>query len=559
MRKIVMTRQARSECLATSGSPNWLMLVRLTLLCVTAICGLKATSADIRLPKIFSDSMVLQRQAEVHVYGLADPNEKLTITLSGKDSEKKELKTSCNPDGKFSVNFPPPPVGGPYELSIVGNASSVIIRDILVGDVWLCSGQSNMEWPLSKSENGQVEVAAVDNPQLRFLTIEKTASPQPLEEFPGTLSWANANPESAKNFPAVGFYFGQQVQTEVNVPIGLINASWGGTLCEAWTSKDALASEPKLQKLVDFGESAADGSKKQDRHSFLFNGMISPLKTFPIKGVIWYQGESNVGRGQQYSVLFPTMINDWRHQLHSPQMPFLFVQLAPFRYQNHLPIDLPELWEAQLNTLKHTPHTGMVVTTDLGNPEDIHPVAKAQVGRRLATWAMAEVYGDQQLFPHPKQTSNDSTATPNSSQTQAKVDSQPKAKPASAEKPEAQTTDAAPKASKAPLYHGPIYKEFQVAGKKLVLHFHGQQQLSSSDNQPLREFSIAGDDHVFYPAQAVIMDGVIHVGSPEVTAPIAARFAWTDTPSANLVNETGMPASPFRTDDFPLNSVGKDY
>lgn len=492
------------------------------------------TFADIRLPKLFRDSMVLQRQSEVHLYGTADPNEPLVLVITGEGKEGRELKTVCNERGEFSLKFAPPPVGGPYELTLTGKKSKVVIRDVLVGDVWLCAGQSNMGFPISESDPAEVVVTETPRAQLRLLSIPETASPQPLDDVAGAVEWVASNRETALEYSAVAWHFGSLLQEELEVPIGLIHASWIGTKAEAWISMGALTGEPSLELMLESAKVLEDGSKRQDHLASLYNGMISPLGRFPIKGIVWYQGEANVGRGQQYGTLLPLLIADWRKHWNSEHLPFLFVQLAPFRYKSHSPQALPELWDSQLKTYKQVPRTGMVVISDLGNPDDVHPIRKQEVGRRLGNWALAEVYQGRQLLP----VESVAPAT----------DASPSAGPLAAE-PTSTT------ASEAPPHSGPLFREVVVEDGRIVVGFLAGQGLRSTDNQPLREFLIAGEDQVFHPAIAVLDEDRVVVSSQQVPQPVAVRFAWNDTPNSNLVNSAGLPASPFRTDNFPLIST----
>ncbi|MBL8891382.1 MAG: hypothetical protein JNL67_15490 [Planctomycetaceae bacterium] len=509
-------------------------------LCWVLICGSCGISdnclqafGDIRLPKLFCDSMVLQRQSEVHLYGTADPNEPLVLVITGEGEEGRELKTVCNEQGEFSLKFAPPPVGGPYELTLTGEKSKVVIRDVLVGDVWLCAGQSNMAFPISKSDPAEIVAAETPRSHLRLLSIPQTASPQPLDDVAGAVEWVRSNRETALEFSAVGWHFGSLLQEELDVPVGLLHASWGGTKAEAWISMEALSSETSLESLLENSNPLDESSKRQDHSASLYNGMISPLRRFPIKGVVWYQGEANVGRGQQYGTLLPLLIADWRKQWDSQHLPFLFVQLAPFRYKSLSPQALPELWDAQLKTYKQVPRTGMIVISDLGNHDDVHPVRKQEVGRRLGIWALAEVYQGRQLQPieNPALSTDvvpSNTTTPN-------------------EATSTTTPDATP-------HSGPLFREAKVEENRVVVSFFAGEGLRSSDEQPLREFLIAGEDQVFHPANAVIDGDRIVVSSDQVSHPVAVRFSWNDTPNSNLVNLAGLPASPFRTDNFPLSS-----
>lgn len=492
------------------------------------------TFGDIRLPQLFRDSMVLQRQSEVHLYGTADPNEPLVLVITGEGKEGRELKTVCNELGEFSLKFAPPPVGGPYELTLTGEKSKVVIRDVLVGDVWLCAGQSNMGFSISKSDPAEAVVTETPRAQLRLLSIPQTASPQPMDDVTGVVEWVASNRETALEYSAVGWHFGSLLQEELEVPVGLIHASWGGTKAEAWISMDALASETSLESMLANEKVLEESSKRQDQLASLYNGMISPLRRFPIKGVVWYQGEANVGRGQQYGTLLPLLIADWRKQWNLEHLPFLFVQLAPFRYKSHSPQALPELWDSQLKTYKQVPRTGMIVISDLGNPDDVHPIRKQEVGRRLAIWALAEVYQGRQLLPVEN--------------VEPALDVSPSAGSIAAEQTSTTAREASP-------HSGPLFRDATVEDNRVVIGFLAGEGLRSADDQPLREFLIAGEDQVFHPALAVIDGDRVVVSSEQVSQPVAVRFAWNDTPNSNLVNSAGLPASPFRSDNFPLNAA----
>ncbi len=491
---------------------------------------------DIRVPKIFCDSMVLQRQAEVHLSGQADPDEPLVLLITGAATDSREIKTICNAQGEFSFKFTPPPVGGPYELTLTGQKSKVVIRDVLVGDVWLCAGQSNMGWPISKTPPAEVSVTETPRSQLRLLTIPQTASPQPLPDINGSVAWTASTPASAAEFSAVGWHFGHILERELQVPIGLVHASWGGTKAESWLSHESLSSEPSLQSLIENAALVGESGKPQDHLNSLYNGMIAPLRDFPIKGVIWYQGEANVGRGQQYGTLLTQLILDWRQQWKSPHLPFLFVQLAPYRYKNHPTHALPELWDAQLHVCKTIPRTGMAVILDLGNPEDVHPVQKLEVGRRLSAWALAEVYHAEQLIR--LEPAADEVGAPS-----------PTGIPPSERSPEPAPTP------EARLYSGPLFRQATVDGNRIIVEFYAAQGLKSVDGQPLREFLVAGQDLVFYSATAVIEQDRVVLTCDQVPHPIAVRYCRNDTPAANLVNAADLPASPFRSDDFPTPTV----
>jgi sialate O-acetylesterase len=297
----------------------------------------------------------------------------------------------------------------------------------------------------------------------------------------------------------VGYYFARHLQGELKVPIGMINTSWGGTICEAWTSREALAADPDFKPILDRAAPFKPGNPNQA--AALFNGMLNPIVPFGIKGAIWYQGESNVSRAVQYRKLFPTMITDWRTRFGQGDFPFLFVQLAPFRYGGN-PTLLAELWEAQLKTLA-LPNTGMSGTTDIGNINDIHPKNKQDVGKRLALWALAKTYGKADL-----------------------------------------------------VYSGPLYDSMSVDGNKVKIKFqHVGGGLVARDGKPLTHFTVAGEDQQFVDATATIEGDTVVVTSDKVAKPVAVRFGWNQLAEPNLANKEGLPASPFRTDDFKLVSA----
>ena len=490
--------------------PQFLLIVWGLILPVSTL------RADISLPKIFSDHMVLQQNTSAPVWGTAEPAQKLVVTFND-----IQVKIQADAGGRWSTLIKTPGAGGPFQLEIAAESGEpkVVFTDVLVGEVWVCSGQSNMEWPMTKVLNPETEIDMSKNfPNLRLFTVANNASPQPLEDFANVTPWSVCGPDSVKSFSGVAYFFGRELSKELdNIPIGLINSSWGGTRCEAWTARSALDEVELLAPLLRHWDEN-DEPTSQHRPANLFNAMIAPMTKFKIRGVIWYQGESNNGRGYQYATLFPTMIKNWRNAFNSGEFPVYFVQLAPFRYTDNPPGDLPEVWDAQLKTLNSVPNTGMVVTTDLGNISDIHPKNKQAVGRRLARIALAETYNH--LLPDDKKNIVDS---------------------------------------------GPIYESISTNGDRIRLTFkHVAAGLRNQDpnqdpDQELTCFTICGEDRKFYPAVASIEGDTVVVSSPEVKNPIAVRFGWTDTSQPNLFNSEGLPASPFRTDDFPLESANRSF
>lgn len=468
---------------------------------------------DISLPKIFSDHMVLQRNSRVKIWGTAEPGQKLVIRFAG-----KEIKVTAKDNGDWVGYLQTLNADGPYELEIVAQNDElkVMFSDVWVGEVWVCSGQSNMELSVSNSLNATTEIErSKQYPMLRLFTVGKCASPQPQEDFAKVDAWNVCSPETVKDFSAVAYYFGREMSKELkDIRIGLIDASTlEGSVCEAWVSRKSMDKIPELAEMLkNSDESHPPGSA--NRPASLFNGMVSPMTGFRIRGVIWYQGEANIGRGAQLQTLFPALISDWREAFGSKDMPFFFVQLAPFRYKNNSPEDLAEVWDAQLKTLKSVPHTGMVVTTDIGNVNEFKPKNKQAVGRRLALIALANVYKDQ--LPEDKQ----------------KI-----------------------------VFSGPIFDAMSIHENQIRLTFkHANGGLGIRNDEPeLTCFTICGKDRKFHPAVAKIDGNFIEVSSPEVAEPVAVRFGWDDCATPNLTNAHDFPASPFRTDDFPLLSEGINF
>jgi sialate O-acetylesterase len=508
--------------------------------------------ADVKPHAVFTDGMVLQRGMECPIWGTADPGEKFSVGLKlDKPGVVGEYGVGAlaDKDGKWKVvlEVPSKYAGGPYMLFFRGE-KTVTIKDVYIGDVWICSGQSNMEWPLSRTHNAEESIKNAKNPKIRLFTVPKNTSDKPLTGFKGDPKWKECNPDTVKNFSAVGYFFGRDLQKALDVPIGLIHTSWGGTLAEAWTTRSALEKSPELQGMIekhDNGTVAAranyekalkkyeedlakhkeavakakeegkdpprpprrpvDPARNPNQPCVLYNAMIHPLQPYAIKGAIWYQGESNAGRAYQYRTLFPAMIESWRTTWKQGNFPFLFVQLAPWKEIVSEPqeSDWAELREAQLLTSLHCKHTGMAVITDVGDPKDIHPRKKEPVGARLALAARAIAYGQ-------------------------KIE-----------------------------YSGPLYDKMTVKDGKAVLHFkHSGKGLEAKEG-PLSGFTIAGPDKKFHNAKAEIQGDTVLVWCEAVTEPIAVRYGWANCPVVNLWNKDGLPASPFRTDDFPGVTASK--
>jgi sialate O-acetylesterase len=399
------------------------------------------------------------------------------------------VSANAGDDGRWQVTLAKLEPGEGLTMTVRDASGSVLkLTNILVGEVWVCSGQSNMEMGIGICNNAQEEIAAANYPQIRLFKVEKAKATSPAADVNG--NWAVCTPQSVAakgwgGFSAAAYYFGRQLHKDLGVPVGLIDTSWGGTPAEFWTSRKTLENDPVLKPTA------------QGEASCLYNGMLAPLMPYGIRGAIWYQGEANVGGAYRYRTLLPAMIANWRQDWKQGDFPFGIVQLAPWNYHAHgaNPICWAELCEAQRMTLDRSPNTGMAVTVDIGDIQDIHPKNKQEVGRRLALWALAKTYGRDVV------------------------------------------------------YSGPLYKSMAVEGDKIRLAFeHVAGGLIASDGKALSEFTIAADDQKFVPAAAEI-DGktvVVHCG--EVAKPAAVRFAWHDDAQPNLANKEGLPASPFRTD-----------
>lgn len=424
--------------------------------------------ADVVPNPLFTSGAVLQRDIKLPIWGTAADGEKVTIQFAG-----QRVSTQAS-QGKWLIHLQPLQASSsPQTLIITGN-NRVEIQDLLVGDVWLCSGQSNMEWPIAKSANGRAVAAKIREPKIRLFEVATTQSLVPLDQAKGR--WNHCQGKNAASFSAVAYYFGKDLHTHLKIPIGLIGSYVGGSAADRWMS-------PKALRTLNI-------TPTERGPSSLYNGMIAPLQPFPIRGVIWYQGEANRGRPSQYEKLFPALIADWRDAWKQGPFPFLFVQLPPF---NAIP---PELREIQAKVWKNTTNTGMVVITDHGSPTNIHPPVKEPVGKRLALAARSIAYGEPLVWS------------------------------------------------------GPIYREMSIHQNRAVIHFNstGSGLTAMPAGDDLKGFTLAGSDGKFLPAEATIRGNQIEVSHPSIAAPAAVRFGWAAAPDLNLFNKEGLPAMPFRTD-----------
>lgn len=436
-----------------------------------------------RLAPLFTDHMVLQRNSIVSIWGWSNAGEEVSLKVSW---EAESYQTICDAESRWEIAVPTPAAGGPYQLTL---NDSIVIHDVLIGEVWICSGQSNMEWSaLYGIDQAKKAIRQANNNQIRLFTVPQVAATEPQSACKGT--WIRCSSETMATFSAVAYFFGKTLEENLNVPIGLIHSSWGGTPAENWTPRAIIEGDAEFSNWVNTFE---EDPYRPINPSVLYNGMIHPLIPFEIAGVIWYQGEANTENPFVYRRLFPAMIESWRSAWEK-DFPFYYVQIAPFKYEKPLVGALVQ--EAQLMAMS-TKNVGMVVTNDIGEIHDIHPQNKLDVGKRLAYWALNKTYGKDLE------------------------------------------------------YAGPLYQSMEQEGDQLRIHFDysdGLHLIPSEANY----FLIAGADEVFYPANVVIEANTLIAKHPMVTNPVSLRYAFSNTASGNLFNANGLPASPFRTDDWPI-------
>ena len=510
------------------AAPIWLAV---------ALLAAVPAAADVSLNNMFGDHMVLQQGIKNKVWGKADPGEAVTVTLGGQSHS-----ATAAADGTWHVFLDPiQEYGGPHTLKVKGK-NEISFNDVLIGEVWVCAGQSNMEWSVNQSNDPDLEKAAATFPNIRLVSVPQVGTQEPQWNFKG--KWAACSPETVGDFSAVGYCFGRQLHQTLGVPVGLIDNAWGGSAAEAWVKRDKLAAHESLKaiherwvqieealpaameefekKLAEWKTEAAkakaegkpvpkqpgspDGQMGGNaRPGNIHSGVLSPSIGYGIKGAIWYQGESNAARAYQYRALFPFLIKAWREEWGLGDFPFYWVQLADFKAEKTEPAESnwAELREAQTMTMKALPATGEAVIIDIGEGKDIHPKNKQDVAKRLARWALAETYKVPGI-----------------------------------------------------VCRSPLYKSMEKQGSKIVLSFD-HVGAKATDWRPFDVpepvgFTIAGADRKFVAAKAVILsDGRIEVASEVVADPVAVRYAWADNPVCNMYSAAGLPLTPFRTDDFP--------
>jgi len=438
-------------------------------------------SANVILPNIFSDNMVLQRNSEVKIWGWGSPKEEITITTSWNN---QEYKTAPNNEAHWNLIIKTPEAGGPFEITIKGY-NQITLKNILIGEVWLCSGQSNMEMNASWGiKNGEEEIKLANHTNIRFFNVPKLTATSPQENLPA--NWQECTPETMKYFSAVAYFFALHLQEDLkNVPIGLINSSWGGTPAEIWIPEETIKNDPVLTASANKLSITEYGPNSSGR---AFNAMINPLVGFKIAGTIWYQGESNVG-AQNYEKTLSSLIKSWREKWHQ-DFPFYFVQIAPYQYgDNHF--GGVEVQNAQRKTLQMVENTGMAITSDISTIDDIHPKDKKSVGNRLAEIALKKQYKTRNTIAE-----------------------------------------------------GPLFKTIEIQKNTIFITFENAEGLYFKNKKTIL-FEVAGTDNVFHPAEAKIKNNKIEVISKAVKEPKKVRFAWKNTAQSDVLNSANLPASAF--------------
>ncbi len=500
---------------------TWIGTALLGMVCLTPAPVL----AETKVPNIFSDGMVLQQGQANRIWGRDNPGQVVTVSMGD-----ASVTGTADASGDWEVSLPAMKVGDPQTLNIAGS-SKRSVSDVLVGEVWICSGQSNMQWSVVSSNDSDLERLTANYPNIRMINFPQVGSQEPIWSH-DERKWQVCTPDNVNGFSAVGYFFARQIHQTTGVPVGMINNAWGGSACESWVNLDVLRSDGRFNKMIDSwgnraklyedlsaktSRSAEEEKSLKDltgamrgnqRPANIYNGVLHSHIGYGIRGAIWYQGESNAGRAYQYRDLFPLMIQNWRNEWGQGDFPFYWVQLADFKAEVTEPAesDWAELREAQTMTMDKLPNTGEAVIIDIGEGKDIHPKNKVDVGRRLARWALAKQYG----IPIA--------------------------------------------------YQSPRYESMEADGESIVLSFaHVAEGWRPFDvNDPIG-FAIAGEDKKFYKADAKVLEGgKIRVSSAKVAKPMSVRYAWADNPVCNMFSKTGLPLTPFRTDDWPGVTAGRE-
>jgi len=464
---------------------NFFSLLFITLLISVAL------RAEVKLPAIFGDNMVLQQQTDAAIWGKASSGKTVTVTTSW---DQKSYTTRSDSRGAWKLKVHTPVAGGPYEITL-SDGDELTLHHVLIGEVWFCSGQSNMEMPVKGFRNQPVlgsneAIATSDNASIRLFTVTRKTSLEPLDDFEG--KWVECVPENAADFSATAYYFGRMLQEALGVPVGLINSSWGGTRIEPWISEAGI----KKFDFVSLPDKKQTGTISPQTATVLYNAMVRPMVGYSIKGALWYQGESNRNEPEQYVQLLPGLVKNWREEWGAGDFPFYYVQIAPYDYGTS-GLNSALLREAQLKASDAVPNTGMACLMDIGEKTCIHPANKLATGERLALLTLAKTYGKNGFE-----------------------------------------------------YSGPVLKDMTVDGSLVKLTFDHAQNGLTTFGKELVNFKVAGEDKRFYPAEAAITGTGISLSSPYVVKPVAVRYAFDNFVVGELFNTEGLPASSFRTDDW---------
>lgn len=488
-----------------------------------------------QLGELFNEGVVLQRNAEVEIWGTGNAGDRINIEI-----QDKTATGIVDSNGRWNIVLPALKEGGPYQMTVSSGSETISLDEVYVGEVWIAAGQSNMAWQLEKSENGEEHILNAKNENIRFVLVPQKYYEE--HRVKGDMNWRTATTGNVGQMSGVAYFFAKDLQEKLQVPVGVICCYKGGTAAEAWMDREVILSDPRHAPIVESYESyllemgeekynslyavyedemkiyrdsvkkgftkavrptEPMGEKHYKRPYGLYNTMVKRIIPYTARGVIWYQGEANAPRAEQYRTLFPALIQEWRTDFKNPDMPFLFVQLANYDHPKYNYPAWAELREAQLKTWQNVKNTGMAVTMDVGEKNDIHPIYKEPVGDRLALIALNQVYG----YNVP--------------------------------------------------YSGPVFKKVEFQKGKAILSFDYIEKGLSSANGTLRGFTISGSDEKFVPATAEISGDKIIVSSDKVKNPVSVRYNWENWGEGNLTNSTGLPATPFRTDDFKLVTAGK--
>ena len=446
-------------------------------------------NSQIELNNLFSDNMVLQQESHVNLWGKAQKNQELLIYTSWSG---KIQKTTVNNDGNWKIKIKTPSAGGPFNIQITCNNETKTINNVLIGEVWLSSGQSNMEMTLSGNNREPVigsldAIANSNNSKIRFFNVKTSVSKERVDKIEG--KWVEANFKNTPNFSAVAYSFAKYIYESLEVPVGIISSAWGGTPAEAWAKKSFLDEEFEPGIIINNSEEKFE----EYNPGYLFNAMLNPLIPFTVRGGIWYQGENNRERAKHYSKLMQVMVASWRDNWGIGDFPFYFVQIAPFSYNDPNESSSAELRDAQLDAMRNIKNSGMVSTVDIGDLNSIHPPEKIKVGNRLAYWALNKTYGFESITPS-----------------------------------------------------GPIVKSAKKEGSSVKINFDYAQNGFYNFNGPLKDFELAGDDDQYYTATAKISGRSIIVESENVSVPTKVRYGWKNYFEATLFNIEGLPASSFQ-------------